>query len=375
MAKDILGEENYSIISDNYIRRNPYNNKTELQIYSDIGKLKHYYIKPAFNCCCSGEYKNDYVNMCALENCINHGVRFLDFEIYSIDDKPCISASVSSNSAYYKETYNHINLEKALRKIKLQALIPNNDCNNVNDPLFLFFRINFFKKDIFNEIYYALNNAISENINTDYTVDLVTGNSENNLQKSLIDENILDLCSDSSGQVKPKRVFVGILFNSQIPGRSTNDFKTNLENSLLYKNKFLSFVAKNGEDTQLTNPIFTLKRYEDLLSTKASVDNEKNETKKSMSIVIPNINKSSTNNSISIPWISGSQFILMKYQNNDSYLKYYNDKFITYAFQEKPQLYRNIKYVIPEINKDNYDACTGPPRCCFCKSSGHNEIR
>ena len=79
-----------------------------------------------------------------------------------------------------------------------------------------------------------------------------------------------------------------------------------------------------------------------------------------MSIVIPNINKSSTNNSISIPWISGSQFILMKYQNNDSYLKYYNDKFITYAFQEKPQLYRNIKYVIPEINKDNYDACTEP---------------
>ena len=79
----------------------------------------------------------------------------------TIDDKPCISASVSSNSAYYKETYNHINLEKALRKIKLQALIPNNDCNNVNDPLFLFFRINSFKKDIFNEIYYALNNAIS----------------------------------------------------------------------------------------------------------------------------------------------------------------------------------------------------------------------
>ena len=74
---------------------------------------------------------------------------------------------------------------------------------------------------------------------------------------------------------------------SQIPGRSTNDFKTNLENSLLYKNKFLSFVAKNGEDTQLTNPAFTLKRYEDLLSTKASVDNEKNETKNLCLLLYP----------------------------------------------------------------------------------------
>ena len=48
--------------------------------------LRDFYIKTAYNCCASGQFKNDFVALCALETCIQQGVRCLDFEIYSINN-------------------------------------------------------------------------------------------------------------------------------------------------------------------------------------------------------------------------------------------------------------------------------------------------
>ena len=45
--------------------------------------MKNYYIKTAYNACCGDGYKNNFVNICALEKCIEVGARCLDFEIYS----------------------------------------------------------------------------------------------------------------------------------------------------------------------------------------------------------------------------------------------------------------------------------------------------
>ena len=54
--------------------------------------LRDYYIKTAYNCCTAGEYKNDFVNVCALKNCIRQGARCLDFEIYSVKGSPVVAA-------------------------------------------------------------------------------------------------------------------------------------------------------------------------------------------------------------------------------------------------------------------------------------------
>ena len=76
-------------------------------------KLRDYYIKTAYNCCSSGNFKNDFVNICALKNCIKQGVRCLDFEIYSIDNKPVISVS-SQNVFDVKEAYNSVSFSNAM---------------------------------------------------------------------------------------------------------------------------------------------------------------------------------------------------------------------------------------------------------------------
>ena len=39
-------------------------------------KLKDFYFKSAYNCFCSGIFRNDYVDMCAVNNCAKSGVRF-----------------------------------------------------------------------------------------------------------------------------------------------------------------------------------------------------------------------------------------------------------------------------------------------------------
>ena len=73
--------------------------------------LRDFYIKTAHNCCAGGSFKNSYVDLCHLRTAIKQGVRCLDFEIYSIDDKPVVAAS-SVDDYTVKETYNSIDIKR-----------------------------------------------------------------------------------------------------------------------------------------------------------------------------------------------------------------------------------------------------------------------
>ena len=55
--------------------------------------LRDFFVKTAYNCCAIGEFKNTFVDLCALKQVIRQGVRALDFQIYSVDDKPVIAVS------------------------------------------------------------------------------------------------------------------------------------------------------------------------------------------------------------------------------------------------------------------------------------------
>ena len=110
------------------------------------GKLIDYYIKTAYNCCCAGNFKNDFVDsesttpkLCALTNCIQQGARCLDFEIYSYRNMPVIAAS-SLNSNNIKETFNYLDFDDAMKLLADIAFTPS-FCSNSADPLILNFRI------------------------------------------------------------------------------------------------------------------------------------------------------------------------------------------------------------------------------------------
>ena len=105
------------------------------------------YIQTAYNCCCKGQFKDDYVDIaagkendfCALKNCALMGARALDFMVYSINGKPAISASTNSE-INYKEMYNHIDFQTTMEYVYRYFLFDSNT-SYTGDPLFLIFRI------------------------------------------------------------------------------------------------------------------------------------------------------------------------------------------------------------------------------------------
>jgi hypothetical protein len=141
---------------------NPYNYQklqldNDTKTYGDY-RLRDFYVKTAYNCCASGSFSHDFVNECAIENCIQLGARCLDFEVYSFDDNPIISVSTDKNFGV-KETYNYLEFDRIMAKIRDMAFTSGvNSAGNIStDPLILHFRIKTEHKNILDSMADSLN--------------------------------------------------------------------------------------------------------------------------------------------------------------------------------------------------------------------------
>jgi len=128
-------------IASTYVTMNrqvsPLNTMTNQIVDPMTMPLRNFYIKTALNCCCLGEWKNNYVDIVPLKSAIADGYRCLDFEIYSEGNKPVVAASTKP-SFYYKETYNSIPFSDAMAAIAQNAVTT---APNGTDPLFINLRI------------------------------------------------------------------------------------------------------------------------------------------------------------------------------------------------------------------------------------------
>jgi len=122
--------------------------------------LRNFYIKTALNCCCLGEWKNNYVDTVALKSAIAQGYRCLDFEIYSEGNKPVVAASTKS-SFYYKETYNSILFLDAMTTLSQNAFT---QAPNSTDPLFINLRIKSNNTKIIPDIVDAIHNQFGDKL-------------------------------------------------------------------------------------------------------------------------------------------------------------------------------------------------------------------
>ena len=132
--------------------------------------LRNFYIKTALNCCCLGEWKNNYVDMAPLISAIKQGYRCLDFEIYSEDNAPVVAASTKTNY-YNKETYNSLPLSDVISTIVSNAFSSSlNITPNGNDPLLINLRIksNNSNIDFANRIVKAINQFGDRLLGPDY---------------------------------------------------------------------------------------------------------------------------------------------------------------------------------------------------------------
>jgi hypothetical protein len=272
--------------------------------------LRDYYIKTAYNCCASGDLKNNYVNVCALKTCIKQGVRCLDFEIYSVDNEPVIACS-SLNSYYTKETYNVVLFSDAMNIVNNYAF-SSSACPNSGDPLILHLRIMSNNKPIYDKMAEIILNTLSMRLmGKEYSYENNGLNFGITPLKDLMGKVII--CVD-----KTNPLFVDTLLDEYVNMASNAAFMRSMR----------------FQDVKLTPDMQELIEF----------------NKKQMSIVLPDYSASSANPSSVLSLNYGAQLVALSFQNFDSSLEFYNEMFESNgcAFVLKPEVLRYIVVTIPE---------------------------
>lgn len=268
-------------------------------------KFKDYYIKTAYNCCSSGNYRNDYVNLCNLKSVLRQGVRCLDFEIYNMDSMPIVATSTNTNNNFYiKETYNYIPFEEVMNMIISHAFSISFSPNS-EDPIIINLRM----KTNDQEVYTYLSTIFK------YYNSYFLGS-----QYSYADygDNFGDIPLLS---LKKKIVLI-------VDGDKRNILKNPL---------FLEYVNLIGNSIHLREL-----RYKDVLNGDITELQKYNAS--NLSICLCDLGIEPQNSDIKVLTNAGIQMMSMCFQNMDEKLKDYNAFFDNYgyAFVLKPESLRSI---------------------------------
>jgi hypothetical protein len=228
--------------------------------------LNECFIKTAYNCCCVGNFKNDYVDACALRNCAAYGVRALDFQIYSLNDKPIISAS-SVKSNQYKEIYNYMHFYDTMNYVR-KFFIDDGTNANAKDPLFLIFRLYTTNAPVYTMMAQALNQVFGYASQTNNMIYILPQNQTlDTTPLSSLMKRVVIIVDPSYGD-KP-----GFL-NSKLSDFTSMVLGVSLNNNSIYRESgLLGVVAinrSNGKNTDISNNLTIL--YPDLQPNKNNYD-------------------------------------------------------------------------------------------------------
>lgn len=285
--------------------------------------LRDYYIKTAYNACCAGGYKNDFVNVCALKNCIKQGARCLDMEVYSLDDMPVIATSSVSNFSI-KETYNSIPFATAMGIISDYAF-SGSTCPCPTDPLILHFRIMSNNEKMYNAMAKDLHEKLEQRL-------LGPQYSYENNYKNISEQPLL--------KFKEKIIIVVDKSNPIFENTGLNEYVNMSSNSMFMRSVRFTYGIKFSQDTA------ELIEY----------------NRKSMTICLPDLGTAPVNYSPALPMSYGCQMVALAFQNYDAnmqyYEKYFNGK--TSAFDLKPEHLRYIpvKITVPDKPSINVSYAT-----------------
>lgn len=277
----------------------------------DCGYLfRDYYIKSAYNACSGGSYKNDFVNTCVLKDLLKQGVRGLDFEIYSLDDKPVVATS-TSDSYHIKETYNYVDFADVLNIIQNYAFATATAPNS-KDPIIIHLRIKSLNQSMYKNFAKLFENYGSLLLGKEYSYE--------NQGKNFGATKLLDLM----GKIV---IIVDRLNNAFLECPEFYEYINMTSNSLFMR-------ALNYYDIAYTPDISELIEY----------------NKKCMTIGMPDNGANPANPSGIVLRETGTQMIAMRYQLFDVNLQECNLFFdlAGYAFVLKPA---SLRYVIVTINK------------------------
>jgi hypothetical protein len=273
------------------------------------GNLYDYYIKTAYNACSGGSYKNDFVDLCNLKAVIKQGVRCLDFEIYSLDNKPVVATS-SVDDYYVKETFNSVSFSDVMDTISNYAF-SGGTCPNPTDPLLIHLRIKSNNIKIYSKLSEIFKSYHSIMLGEEYSFEYSS--------KNLGTVPLLEL----------KNKIVLIVDRSNTTFLQDQGFLeyANLTSNSIFARSYDYYNIKNNPDTQ------ELTEY----------------NKRNMTIVLPDKGINPSNPSAILSRTYGCQMVAIRYQLVDNFLMEDNAFFdkAGYAFALKPAPLRYVPVTIP----------------------------
>ena len=285
--------------------------KVKMEELQDLS-LKEFYIKAAYNCCALGNLKYDYVDLCALKYCIKHGARCLDFEIYSIKDRPVVAVSSVVNN-YAKESYNSIPFAQAIDTINAYAF-SNGYSPNPTDPLFINLRIRSVNKKIYNDMADILYSKLERRmLGKDYSY-----GSCNAIAKDGAHKNSHICTSLGDTPLKKLKNKVIIMLQEDPPSNSIAT-ETKLYEYINVSNLTDNYRTMREEEVHGTHDLASLVNY----------------TSKYLCMVTPNLSSVDDNPAANIIQRMGVHFIGMNFQNRDNNLIVYEKFFKDQAFVRK----------------------------------------
>lgn len=261
---------------------------------NNTNMLKNYVVKSAYSCCCPDGYKNNWVDICALQECIKLGARFLDFEVYSFNNQPIVAASTSTSNSI-KETYNYIYLSEVFEILHSEAF--NNGTHNAfYDPMFIHIRLKTENTYIHNLIATYIETHLKKNNN--YLLD----------EKYSIGSN--DFNPDNLLTINIKNLAKKFIIIVQA------------EDSIIQNSNLKNFVnIRSGSD------YCKVFRHSEIASYDDSDSNLISENQNRLSILLPNLENNINNYDFTKPLSNGFNFIAMKFQKLDPNLKSYLEYF------------------------------------------------
>jgi len=277
------------------------------------GNLNDYYIKTAYNACSGGSYKNDFVNICNLKAVIKEGVRCLDFEMYSIDNRPVVATSTSDNY-YTKETYNSVDFSDVMTTIKNYAF-SGSTAPNPLDPILIHLRFMSNNAEMYGNLVTIFKSYDTEMLGKEYSYE--------NDGLNLGEQPLLSF----QGKI--------ILIVDKL---------TPLSTAFLDNQELLEYVNLTSGSTFMRALTYgDVKNNPDLKELREF-------NKRYMSIVFPDEGPDPPNPSGPFCWDAGCQMVAMRYQTVDNFLMMNALKFdkAGYAFSLKPEPLRYKIVTVPD---------------------------
>jgi len=271
--------------------------------------LNEYYVKTAYNCCSGGSYKNDFTNICNLKAVLKQGVRGLDFEIYSIDNKPVVATSTTDNY-YIKETYNSVDFNDVMNTIQNYAF-STSTAPNPTDPVLVHLRFMSNNQSMYSNLANIFKSYDTILLGKEYSYEMAGHNLNGEPLLNFMNKVILIFDRSNTAFLENQDLMEYV----------------NMTSNSIFMRAYSYYDVKNNPD----------------------LDELREYNKRNMTIVFPDSGSNPDNPNGVLSRDAGCQMVAMRYQTVDNYLLQ-NTMFFDncgYAFCLKPENLRYKPVTIP----------------------------